>query len=163
MAEQTPPHHHVTCHGRANAGEARVLVVARQTANSEQLRRAVAQRARRGACNFTLLVPAEVHGLHRLVDPEEHGVDDAARRIATAIPLLSVAAHAEVNSMIGSHNPVAAVADALNLHGFDEVVVSMLQPRVSRWLHLDLARKVAAMGAPVTTVLAAEEPRRIAA
>ena len=115
------------------------------------------------AARFTLLVPAEVHGLHRVVDPEEHGVADAEHRIARSVPLLSRAAGSEVRSMIGSHNPVAAVADAINLCGFDEVIVSMLQPRVSRWLHLDLARKVAAMGVPVTTVVATSGPRRLAA
>jgi cell pole-organizing protein PopZ len=142
---------------------ARVLIVARQTADSEQLQRAVAERARRGRCRFTLLVPAEVRGMHRVVDPEEHGVEDAEGRIAMAIPRLSLAAGAEVGSMIGSHNPLAAVADAINLHGFEEVIVSMLQPRLSHWLHLDLARKVAAMGVPVTTVVAASGPRRLAA
>ena len=144
-------------------GAARVLLVARQTSDSERLQRAVAERATRGRCSFTLLVPAEVHGLHRVVDPEEHGVADAEHRIARAVPLLSRAAGGEVRSMIGSHNPVAAVADAINLYGFDEVIVSMLQPRVSRWLHLDLARKVAAMGVPVTTVVATSGPRRLAA
>jgi hypothetical protein len=142
---------------------ARVLIVARQTADSEQLRRAVAERARRGRCRFTLLVPSEVRGLHRVVDPEEHGVADAEGRIAMAIPRLSLAAGEGVGSMIGSHNPLAAIGDAINLGGFDEVIISMLQPRLSHWLHLDLARKVAAMGVPVTTVVAASGPRRLAA
>jgi hypothetical protein len=58
--------------------------------------------------------------------------------------------------MIGSHDPVAAVQDALNLHGFDEVIVSTLPVHLSRWLHLDLPRKVAQMGVPVTPVTEAE-------
>jgi len=141
----------------------RVLIVAPQTADSEQLQRAVAERARHGRCDFTLLVPAEVHGLHRVVDPEDHGLQDAERRLAMAIPLLGLAAGDEVHGMIGSHDPLAATADAINLRGFDEVIVSMLQPRLSRWLHLDLARKVAAMGVPVTTVVAANSSRPLAA
>lgn len=141
----------------------RVLIVARQTADSEQLQRAVAERAMHGRCHFTLLVPAEARGLHRVVDPEDHGVVDAERRLATAIPLLSLAAGEKVEGVIGSHDPLAAIADAINLRGFDEVIVSMLQPRLSRWLHLDLARKVTAMGVPVTTVVAANGPRRLAA
>ena len=48
-------------------------------------------------------------------------------------------------------------------HGFDEVIISMLQPRISRWLHLDLPRKVAAMGVQVTTVVAPAGSRRLAA
>ena len=84
-------------------------------------------------------------------------------RLATAIPLLGLAAGGEVQGMIGSHDPLAAIADAINLRGFDEVIVSMLQPRLSHWLHLDVARKVAAMGVPVTTVVAANSPRPLAA
>jgi hypothetical protein len=153
----------MTTEGHAEVTAAHVLIVARQTADSEQLQRAVAERARRGRCHFTLLVPAEVRGLHRVVDPEEHGVEDAERRIATAIPLLSLAAREEVQGVVGSHDPLAAIADAINLRGFDEVIVSMLQPRLSHWLHLDLARKVAAMGVPVTPVVAANSSRRLAA
>ena len=40
--------------------------------------------------------------------------------------------------MVGVANPLDAVQDALNLHGFDEVILSALPARVSRWLHLDL-------------------------
>jgi hypothetical protein len=127
-----------------------VLIVARQTATSIELQEAVAERIKDGVCDFTLLVPAEVHGLHRVVDPEEHGVEEAEHTIATAAPLLSRAAGREVHGMVGSHDPLAATADAINLHGFDEAIVSMLQPRLSRWLHLDLARKIAAMAAFVT-------------
>jgi hypothetical protein len=57
--------------------------------------------------------------------------------------------------MVGSHDPLAAVEDALNLHGFDEVIVSTLPARTSRWLHIDLPSKVAGMGVPVTKVSAA--------
>ena len=44
--------------------------------------------------------------------------------------------------------------DALNAEQFDEVIVSTLPKRVSRWLHLDLPSKVAGLGLPVTTVSA---------
>jgi hypothetical protein len=47
---------------------------------------------------------------------------------------------------------VAAVEDAINLRGFDEVIISTPSPRLSRWLRLDLPSKVSGMGVPVTTV-----------
>ena len=50
--------------------------------------------------------------------------------------------------------PLAAIQDALNLQGYDEVILSTLPARVSRWLKLDLPSKVAGLDLPVTTVTA---------
>jgi hypothetical protein len=137
----------------ASQTAARVLIVARLTASSLELADAVCRRAV-DPCAFTLLVPAESHGLHRVVDPEDHGVEEARRRLEHAVPLLSRAAGSPVQGMIGSHDPLAAVQDALNVHGFNEVLLCTLPVRVSRWLHIDLPRKVAALGVPLTTVVA---------
>ncbi len=134
----------------------RVLLVAHQTADSNQLREAVARRVQQGPCVFTLLVPARPHGLHRVVDPEDHGRAEAEARLAAALPGLSRAAGQEVVGIVGSHDPLAAIQDALNLLGFDEVIISMLPVRVSRWLHLDLARKVRGLGIPVSEVIEKE-------
>lgn len=131
----------------------RVLIVAHHTADSPELLEAVSRRAVRGACAFTLLVPAEPRGLHRVVDPEDHGMAEARRRLDRALPLLSEAAGAEVVGIVGSHDPLAAVQDALNLLGFDEVIVSMLPARISRWFRLDLPHKVRALGVPVAEVV----------
>ena len=47
-----------------------------------------------------------------------------------------------------------AIQDAINIHGFDEVIISTLPTKVSKWLRLDLPSKVAGLGLPVTTVTA---------
>jgi hypothetical protein len=133
-----------------------VLIVAHQTADSPQLVEAVAHRASRGPCTFTLLVPKRAHGLHRVVDPEAHGAAEAIARLEVAVPLLSDAAGQPIVGMIGSHEPLATIEDALNLLGFDEVIISMLPVRMSRWLQLDLPRKVRALGVPVTEVISAD-------
>lgn len=130
----------------------RVLLVACRTAAGPALREAVRRRAAKSPCRFTLLVPRPCHGLHRVVDPEDHGWREAQTVIETACPILGAAAGSEVTGMIGSHDPVAAVEDALNLQGFDEVIVSTLPARASRWLHIDLPSKVAGMGVRVTRV-----------
>lgn len=132
----------------------RVLIVAHQTADSPELIRAVADRADAGPCRFTLLVPSAQGGLHRVGGPEDRGISEAEARLTAAVPLLSEAVGDEVIGVVGSHDPFAAVQDAVNLLGFDEVIVSML-PR-SRWLHLDLPHKVRALGMPVTEVVGAE-------
>jgi hypothetical protein len=69
---------------------------------------------------------------------------------------LSEAAGGPVEGILGDADPMAAVQDAVNLRGFDEVIVSTLSPRVSRWLKLDLPSKVAGLGLPVATVTPAD-------
>lgn len=136
----------------------RVLIVARRTADSPELIDAVAQRAQEGPCNFTLLVPAYPRGLHQVGERTDPGQRAAERRIATAVPLLSRAAGAEVVAVVGDQQPLAAVRDALELMGFDEVIVSMLPSGVSRWLHIELPRRIRALGVPVTEVVGADVP-----
>jgi hypothetical protein len=88
-----------------------------------------------------------------VVDPEDHGRAEAEARLDLALPLLCAATGQEVAGIVGSHDPLAAVQDALNLLGFDEVIVSMLPAHLSRWLRLDLPRKVRGLGLPVTEII----------
>jgi hypothetical protein len=129
-----------------------VLVVAHKTAATQPLLDAVRERAQRGPCKFALLVPNSAHGLHKVVDPEDQGAGEAKAVIDRALPLLSQAAGTPVEGIVGDPDPVAAVHDAINLHSFDEVIISTLSARLSRWLRLDLPSKVTGMGLPVTTV-----------
>ena len=133
---------------------ARVLVVANKTAATPNLIEAVRERAAKGPSEFTLLVPNATHGLHKLVDPEDQGQTEAETTIELALPLLEQAAGGPVDAMVGVPEPLAAIQDAVNLHGFDEVIISTLPTRVSKWLRLDLPHKVAGLGLPVTTVTA---------
>jgi hypothetical protein len=133
-------------------GSRRVLVVACRTAADDALIEAVRRRAALSPCEFTLLVPRRCQGLHRVVDPEDHGWREAQAVLDLACPLLADAAGSPVDGLIGSHDPVAAVEDALNVHGFDEAIVSTLPAHLSRWLHLDLPSKVAGTGVRVTRV-----------
>lgn len=137
---------------------ARVLVVAHKTAATKPLLDAVRQRSQRGPCIFTLLVPNSAHGLHRVVDAQDQGQAEAQAALDAALPLLSEAAGSKVEGIIGDPDPVAAVHDAINLRGFDEIIISTLSPRLSRWLKLDLPSKVSGMGLPVQTVTPADEP-----
>ena len=133
---------------------ARVLVVANKTAATPALLDAVRERAARGPCEFTLLVPNATHGLHTLVDPEDQTYNEAEATVELAVPLLQEAAGQPVDAMIGVPEPLAAIQDAVNLHGFDEIIISTLPTRMSRWMRLDLPHKAAGLGLPVTTVTA---------
>jgi hypothetical protein len=133
---------------------ARVLVVANKTAATPALLDAVRERAARGPCEFTLLVPNTTHGLHKVVDPEDQSKSEAETTIELALPLLEDAAGMPVDAMIGVPEPLAAIQDAVHLHGFDELIISTLPSKVSKWLKLDLPHKAAGLGLPVTTVTA---------
>ena len=137
----------------SSSAPARVLVVAHKTATTQPLLDAVRERARRGPCEFTLLVPNAAHGLHKVVDPQDQGAGEARAVIDEAVPALREVSGMPVEGLVGDSDPVAAVHDAINLHGpFQEAIVSTLSARISRWLRLDLPSKVAGMGLPVTTV-----------
>jgi hypothetical protein len=138
----------------SSATPTRVLVVAARTAATPALIEAVRERAARGPCAFTLLVPNPTHGLHTVVDPEDQGTDEGQAVLELALPLLEEAAGGKVTGIVGDARPLDAIHDAVNLHGFDEIILSTLPARVSKWLKLDLPSKVRGLGLPVTTITA---------
>lgn len=131
----------------------RVLIIEHHTPITQALLDAVQERVRQGPCVFTLLVPNPAHGLHKVVDPQDQSANPASAEIERELPALRQAAGGmPVDGMVGDSDPVAAVEDAINLRGFDEIIVSAPRPRVSRWLKLDLPSKISGMGLPVRTV-----------
>ncbi len=135
---------------------AHVLVVAHQTASTEKLLQAAAERALRGPASFHLVVPRRAHGIHKVVDPQDAGDDEAQQALAEALPRLSEATGSEVTGSIGDAEPLMAIEDAVNLGDYDEIIISTLPRRISRWLKLDLVSKTKALGLPVTHVEAVE-------
>jgi hypothetical protein len=133
---------------------ARVLVVAHKTAATPALLDAIRERGARGPAAFTLLVPSSAHGLHKVIDAEDQGTNEAEEILELALPLMSEAAGSQVEGMVGDPSPMDAIHDAINIHGFDEIIISTLPTKVSKWLRLDLPSKVAGLGLPVTTVTA---------
>ena len=123
------------------AGPRRILVVANRTAATPDLLEEVKRRAREQPTTFALLIPDAKGG-------------SADWTLELALPLLERAAGAPVEGMIGVPEPLAAIQDAINIHGFDELIISTLPQRVSKWLKLDLPSKAAGLGLPVTTVIA---------
>jgi hypothetical protein len=141
----------------SESAPARVLLVAHRTAAAGGLRDAVSARTARGPATFHLVVPAHPHGLHKVVDPQEGDEGDAQRTLAEALPLLSEAAGSEVTGHVGDHEPLMAIEDAIHRAPYDEIVISTLPRRLSRWLRLDLVSKARGTGLPVTHVEASDE------
>ena len=133
---------------------AQVLVVAHQTAATPGLLDAVRERAARGPARFHLVVPQQAHGMHKVVDPQDAGVDEAQHVLEAALPKLSEAAGHEVTGSVGDAEPLMAIQDAVNLGDYDEIIISTLPLGISRWLKLDLVSKAKGLGLPVTHVAA---------
>jgi hypothetical protein len=128
-----------------------VLVVANRTAGSDELLEALRRRAEEGPASFHLVVPATARGVSWVADMNA-GADAAEHDLEGALERLR-AAGLEIEGEIGDPDPVAAIQDAANARKYDEVIVSTLHKRVSRWLKLDLPSKAAhATGLPVAHV-----------
>ena len=135
-----------------SAAPTRVLVVAHRTAATPRLLDEVRARARRSACTFTLLVPRPYW------DPD---TEQGAATLELAIPLLDEAAGGHVEGRVGDSDPFAAVQQAVEGGGFDEIIISTLPARVSHWLRRDLPHRVEALGLPVTVVTAEQSQRAV--
>jgi hypothetical protein len=146
----------------------RYLVVANQTLAEAELGEAIRQRLEAGPSSFYVLVPNTDHG-------------DLASRVARAAPLGPAVAEAtadvqatehaqhrlgqllddlrgvgaDADGDLGDADPLKAVTDVLATRQFDEIILSTLPQRVSRWLTMDLPHRLHRQtGLPVTTITA---------
>jgi hypothetical protein len=136
----------------------RILVVANQTACGEELLAVIEARVRQGPCRFTLLVPATPPGEHATwTEGEAKAL--ATRRMHEALAYFGTAGATDADGIVGDAHPVRAIDDVLLDRPYDEIILSTLPPGVSRWLKLDLPRRVEQRFAlPVTTVIGARRP-----
>lgn len=136
-------------------GMAHYLVVAHQTADSQELIEAVRAVVDAEAdAAFTLLVPATP------VDHLSTWTEGGARAVAAsqaerARAALEDAGVSVAEVQIGDGNPLLAVRDALLAHPYDAVVVSTFPLKKSRWLRANLVEKLErAVDVPITHVVA---------
>jgi len=133
----------------------RYLIVANQTLGADELVQFVSTRARAEASEFFVVVPATpvmemvggaegvaaVGGSTVMPSSPEHAQELAKERLQTALAQLRTIG-AKVDGQVGHRDPIQAVESALKGRDFDEIVVSTLPKRVSRWLHQDLPRRL---------------------
>jgi flavin-binding protein dodecin len=147
-----------------------VLVVANQTlggnALGAHLRRVIEADPR---VRFVVIVPVAAPVLDvggamgamsgvTVIDPalQDHLGDLARDRLRVVLAWLRGAGVEAEGTVVG--DPMAAMDAAVASHAFDEIVISTLPVRVSRWLRQDLAHRAARRFAvPVTTITAADD------
>ena len=133
------------------ADKAHVLVVANKTAGSEELLTALRERAEEGPAEFHLVVPASPRGASWAFDMHS-GQDAAELDLEGALDRMRERG-LEVHGEVGDPDPIAAVSDSTHAGSYDEVIVSTLPKHLSKWLHLDVGRRIAhATGLPVRHV-----------
>jgi hypothetical protein len=117
------------------------LVVANVTATSDELIEALKARA---PASFTLVIPATPFG---------GGREAATANLHDALEDLR-AAGLEAEGSVGNADPILAVTDIWDPKKYDEIIVSTLPMRFSKWLHAGLPERIGKLtDAPVTHIV----------
>lgn len=127
-----------------------VLVIANQTAPSDEL---LAHLGERSEAVVHLVVPTTPYrsDVPSGREAAEHNLGEALERLR--------AAGLEASGEVGDSDPVTAVREAWDPTRFDAIVVATLPTGASRWLRIDVPRRLERMtGVPVEHVVAT--PRR---
>jgi hypothetical protein len=148
----------------------RYLVVGNQTLDSDVLADQVRERMDRGPAEFWLAVPATpvkdlasnmvaipmpvMGGVLKMPEPPAEARRLAQAKLDAALRKLT-ALGATVDGAVTDADPMRAVEEAMSNREFDEIIVSTLPRRLSRWLHQDLPDRLQdRFGVPVTDIVA---------
>jgi GABA permease len=152
----------------------RYLVLANQTLQAAELREELRTRISAGPCSFFVLVPdtkaaqydaAAAGGVLRQPGlwwwathyarpaTDEEATAQARQRLSLMLAgLAEMGVTAEGD--LGSPSPLEAMEKVLADHQFDEIIVTTLPRRVSRWLRSDLPHQAGRrFNLPVTTII----------
>jgi hypothetical protein len=139
----------------------KILLVADRTAGEPHVAAVLHARAAQVPIEVTLVVPSTPPRAGWIWD-EAASRADARRRMNAAVASLrrlGIAARA----VLGDFSPLEAIRDEMRRRAYDEIVISTLPTRTSRWLRLDLPARVGReFTVPVTHVQAETEPDRLA-
>jgi hypothetical protein len=131
-----------------SSGVRRVLIVANRTAATPTLLDEVKRLGDEQRTVFSLLIPDA---------PKSEYTDWT---LELALPLLERAARGPVDGLTGGDDAFEAIRNAVDEAPYDEILVSTLPARVSKWLRRDLPRRLESLGVPVTVITPSPERLR---
>jgi hypothetical protein len=135
------------------------LVLAHQTLDSPQLLEAIRDRMSDGPATFHLVVP-ERHDQGAFWNEGQVRLEAERRLEETRLRLLGLGI--AVTGEVGHTNPVQSVNNALRREPkdhYDEIIISMLPSRVSKWFGMDAPSRIQKLTkVPVSSVTAVAVP-----
>lgn len=127
----------------------RYLIVANQTLQAPELLEELRKRIGAGPSSFYVLVP------NTAIAPYRWGATAQARHRLNQLLADLAALGVPVEGDLGSSRPLEAMENVFIDHQFDEIIVSTLPQRISRWLGADLPHQAELrFKLPVTTITA---------
>jgi GABA permease len=138
---------------RGDADERRVLVIANETVEGEELLSMISTLALSHKTQFRVVCPALNSRLKTYTSDEDPAREAAQERLGDTLARLAavgIDAHGEV----GDGDPLVAVDDAVRTFGPNEIVISTHPPGRSNWLERGVVDSVRARyDVPVTHVV----------
>jgi hypothetical protein len=137
----------------------RYLVIANQTLATHQLRQELLLRAEVGPALFHFIVPNTATEDYSAAWPTHEGgvqagTEGARERLRFALATVRAAGAAALGAL-GDPDPLQAVQLQVQCSNYDEIIVSMLPEKSSRWFRQDLPSRIAgAVQVSVTTITA---------
>jgi hypothetical protein len=133
----------------------RILVIANQTLRGNELKGAIEDRLAHGACEIVVAVPVTHAVDHVRVDQygiqlpcgdgdlpaDENEARSEARSRLDALLSEIRALGASASGVLGDADPWTTFRQ-LDVSRFDEVIVSTLEPSLSRWLKMDVVSRI---------------------
>lgn len=128
---EAPPQQHVAHVGPPDVR--RVLVVANETVESDELLDAVSERCQGVKADVLVVAPALNSRLKHWTSDEDGARHAAEQRLGRSLARLEAAGIA-ARGEVGDDDPLQAIEDALHTFGADEIVVATHSVSESNWL-----------------------------
>jgi hypothetical protein len=141
----------------------KILVIANETADSEQLHDVVRAAALGSKAEVLVVAPALNGRMRHWLSDSDDAREEARRRLVRCVGSLA-GRGVEANGMIGDSDPFQATLDALHLFPADEIVIATQPEHRSNWLARKLVDRVAEQFAgPILHLVVDARPQLAAA